>query len=139
MGVTIGSAGRLPPEDNRTELSVADILAMLLRQVRAILLLPIVVAVLAIGVTLLLPRTYTVSTAFMPQQSQQTPSAFAGVVSQLGLQLPTTSTRRSPQFFAELLRSPAILRSVAEARYAVGVGTDSADLADIRGATRDTG
>lgn len=38
--------------------------------------------------------------------------------------MPLGDTRRSPQFFAELLRSPAILRSVAEGRYAVG-GTDT--------------
>lgn len=71
--MTVGSTGPQPAGTSSEMPSVADMLAMLLRHRRTVLLFPVLVALLATGATPLKPRTYTASTSFTPQQTEAVP------------------------------------------------------------------
>jgi len=74
-------------------------------------------------VSLLMPRSYTVSASFVPQ-SRRSPSGVSGLAAQLGISVPT-EPGQSPSFYADLLKSRPILEAVAESRYTLVVDGDS--------------
>lgn len=132
-----GTVGPIsPPEDPRSRsdelearprlgLSLVDILVILLRHRRMLLILPIATAGLWVVVSLLLPRTFTSSAAFTPSSSTQSMSQLAGLASQFGFSLPTSQSSESPEFYATLLGSEHLLRAAAETKYAVAQGQDT--------------
>lgn len=74
------SAKELVEDDD--EISLLDLLIVLAKHKKLILGLPILAAVLAAGITLLMPNYYTATTKIMPPQQSQ--STAAAMLSQLG-------------------------------------------------------
>ncbi len=90
----------------------------------------VAVATLVVAVTLAGGRTYTGRASFSPQDQDGGLGAYAGVAAQLGVTLPNLNEGQPPEFYAYMLRSDAILRSLADRRYVVSAGsTDSLPLA----------
>ncbi len=69
-------------EANDDEFSLLELAIVLAKHKKLILGLPFVAAIIAVGIGLLLPNTYTASTKILPPQQSQ--SAVSGVLAQLG-------------------------------------------------------
>lgn len=76
------AAAASPPPQDDDEISLLDLLIVLAKYKKLILGLPLVVAVLAAGISLLIPNTYTATTRILPPQGQS--SASAMLAQQLG-------------------------------------------------------
>ncbi len=82
MGVTpTGQEDNLTPADDG--LSLLDLAVPLARHFKLICLGPLLVGVVALGISFLVPPTYTARTSFLPPQQQQ--SAAASAIASLGL------------------------------------------------------
>lgn len=68
------------PEDD--EISLLDLLQTIVDNLRLLVLGPLAVGVLALGISFLIPPTYTAKTQFLPPQQQQ--SAAASMIASLG-------------------------------------------------------
>lgn len=120
------------------EISVLRLLNVLLRHRRAVLLCSLGAALLLVGISLVLPRDYTSRASFAPQLSEGSLSRLAGLAAQFGVSVPTQTGARSPEFYADLLRSRHLLRGAVETGYEVpsadGEGaTRSGDLVELFG------
>lgn len=115
-----GSFRRNRPE----EASLVGLINVLLRYRRLIVIVPTVLFILAIGYAFIRPRTYTVSASFILQTSEPT-SLTTGLAAQFGLALPGGSSGQSPVFYAELIKTPEILRTVVGTRYSFSEGTET--------------
>jgi uncharacterized protein involved in exopolysaccharide biosynthesis len=114
------------------DLTLVGLLNLTLRQRRLIVLCAAVTLVLGAGVRLLLPRTYTATSSFMPQSRRATPS-LSGLAAQFGLALPGVDPGQSPAFYSDLVKTRPILSDVAAGRYEVHTrsGLETAALADL--------
>ncbi len=99
---------------------------LVLRHRRPVLGLGLVLAALVSGYTLLRPRTYTSTAAFMPQSSEGNLSRLSALASQFGLPIQAEESGASPAFYASLLKSRDVLRNAVLTRYPVGKAGDSA-------------
>ncbi len=88
-------------------------------------------SVLVVLISLLMPRTWTASGAFRPQTPGLRSSSLAGLAAQFGVSLPLDQEQESPDFYADLLKSRAVLRPIAVARFAGTAGGDSATLIQL--------
>jgi tyrosine-protein kinase Etk/Wzc len=70
------------PEQADDEISLLDLLQTIVDNLRLLVLGPLAVGVLTLGITFLIPPTYTAKTQFLPPQQQQ--SAAAGLLQSLG-------------------------------------------------------
>jgi len=121
------------------------IAALLLGRWRLVVGAPVLAAILAAAVSLLIPSQYESRVLLLPEvgSSGQLPSGVATVASQLGISIPT-EPGRSADFYGDLVRSRIVLEEVLRARYQVprshpSTDPDSATLLDIlrvRGATQ---
>jgi uncharacterized protein involved in exopolysaccharide biosynthesis len=100
------------------EISLLDLLNVLLKRRGTVVVTTVAVAVLALVLVLLTPRTYTASTSFVSQGYEPGASRLAGIASQFGFRLPSESPGESPQFYAELVESREILGVLAEEEVA---------------------
>src|SRR2546425_231257 len=107
-----------PFGDPEHGLSVLVLLSVLLRRSRLVVGLPLGAAVTAAVIAEFLPSTYSATTTFVPEATQQSrlPSDVAGLAGQLGIQLRTEATQ-SPRFYAEVLKSRSLLEQVLADRY----------------------
>lgn len=123
------SQARVPP---RSETSVLDVATVLLRHWRLVLGFPVVAALAAAGVSLLMAPSFTATVAFFPEagSAQRLPAGLAGLVGQLGISVDGGATQ-SPRFYADVLKSRALLERVVESRYPNPAATDSVHLLDI--------
>lgn len=130
-----GSERRRPPvvvepvywEDDAEEISLIRLVNVLLEHRRIVVGLPLLVAFLVVGYTMLQPRSWTSSASFMPQGGGTGGqlSRISGLAAQFGVNVPTGESGESPQFYAELLRSREILESAARTRYDFTVDGDA--------------
>jgi uncharacterized protein involved in exopolysaccharide biosynthesis len=105
------------------EISLWEVLAVLLRRRGTIVLTTILVSALAVAVTLIRAETFTTSASFRPQGSDVSGGQLMALASQFGVNVPGGSEEASPALYAELLTSREILARVAGRSYAVaGVG-----------------
>ena len=112
---------RRPMDD---EISLWEVLAVLLRRRGTIVLTTIGVAALAVGFTLLQAESFTTEASFRPQGSEQSSSQLMALASQFGVSVPGGGEEASPAFYAELLESREILSRAAARTYEVeGEGT----------------
>lgn len=112
---------RRPMDD---EISLWEVLAVVLRRRGTIVLTTILVTALAIAVTLVRAEEFTTEAAFRPQGSEQSSSQLMALASQFGVNVPGGGEEASPAFYAELLASREILSRAATRPYDVeGVGT----------------
>ena len=98
------------PED---EISLLDLLNVLLRRRGILVAATGTVTVLTLLVILLTPRSYTATTSFIPQMSEAGASRLAGLASQFGFRVPSESPGESPAFYSELVESREILAPLA--------------------------
>jgi uncharacterized protein involved in exopolysaccharide biosynthesis len=115
-------------KEHRTIFPVLETLAI---RWRLVLGVPFVTAVLTSVAVLLMPQTYASTASFVPENpiTSQLPPSLAGVASQFGLNLGEAS--RSPAFYADLLRSRAILGDVLAARIPGPQSGDSIAVYDL--------
>ena len=109
--------GAAPPE----EISLLELVNVLLRHRRKVVGAPVVVAAAVVALTLLSAPTYTSRASFTPQASEGGGqlARLSGVASQFGVDVPAGQAGQSPQFYADLLTSPRILRSTVRTEYSV--------------------
>lgn len=78
--------------------------------------LPVGLVGVTILVSLVLPRSYRARLAFVPEAAAGT-GGLAAVAAQLGVPVPALDAARSPQFYADLLRSPSLVRRLLTSKY----------------------
>jgi uncharacterized protein involved in exopolysaccharide biosynthesis len=99
------------PRERDDSVPVLELVNALLRQRRSVAWLAFAGALIAGAVTLMAPRQYRAVASFVPQAGGQ-PTALSGLAAQFGVNVPVASTEESPQFYAELVDSRAILRTL---------------------------
>jgi uncharacterized protein involved in exopolysaccharide biosynthesis len=96
--------------------SLLSVLNVLLRH-RALVIVPVLLcATAAVVLTLARPRTFSSSSAIMPQSNRAT-AGLSGLAAQLGVSVPVTDGGQSPAFYVELLGSRSILESTVSTSY----------------------
>jgi uncharacterized protein involved in exopolysaccharide biosynthesis len=98
-------------------LSLISLLNVVLRERWRIVRAAALALVVAVAVILLLPRTWTSSGSFRPQQRQTAAAGLSGLAAQFGLTVPNLDNSQSPAFYADLLRSRTILGHVVDTDY----------------------
>ena len=113
------------------EISLWEVLAVLLRRRGAIVGTTLFVTLVAIAVAQFRPLTYTTSAAFRPQGSEQSASQLMSLASQFGVSVPGLGGEEaSPAFYAELVTSREMLYKAVLTPYALD-GGESALLKDL--------
>jgi len=133
-----GAQATAPRPDD--EISLWEVLAVLLRRRGTIVLTTILAVAAAIAFTLLSDDTFTTQASFRPQGSEASASQLMALASQFGVNVPGVGNEElSPAFYADLLASREILHRVAGRDFVVeGVGTATlADLFEIEDETED--
>lgn len=120
------SGGAPRPPGDPTPVSLFYPLSVLSRQLGLVVLFPVVLAGVLSGWALIQPRTYTSIASFMPQSAERSGGGVSSLAAQFGLVVGSTDSRGSPRFYAELITSPEILRTLASGTYPHGEeGTQS--------------
>lgn len=130
-GGPTAAMNRLPDD----EISLWEVLAVLLRRRGTIVLTILVCVGGAVAYTLLWPASFTTRASFQPQGSETSPSQLLALAGQFGVNVPGIGgDELSPAFYAELLASREILHRIAARSYPIeGRGTVSlTDLLKIR-------
>jgi uncharacterized protein involved in exopolysaccharide biosynthesis len=128
-GEPVAPLSRVPDD----EISLWEVLAVLLRRRGWIMGAVILGAALAVAVAFLRTPTYTTAASFRPQGSEASASELLALASQFGVNVGGSTEEASPAFYAELLVSREILHRVASVPYAVDRGppTPLADLFEV--------
>jgi len=114
-------AARRPADD---EISLWEVLAVLLRRRGTIVLTTVLCLGAAVALTLLRSDRFTTQASFQPQGSEASTSQLMALAGQFGINVPGMGgDELSPAFYAELLASREILQRVADRAYQVeGLG-----------------
>jgi uncharacterized protein involved in exopolysaccharide biosynthesis len=102
-------------------MSVTKVVNAVLRRRILLVWLPLSIMALVIILTLLSPPSYTARASFTPQQADGARSALAGLAAQAGLSVGTVTGAQSPDFYAELIESRELLRSLVTTEYTVSL------------------
>ena len=116
--------------------SLVHVAALVLQYRRILVLVSLLCSGIVTAITLLLPKKYTTTVSFAPVSVSPTmPSGIGGLASQLGVSLSSIDASQSPDFYAELLATPEVLRRLALTEYRVADGADtlSGTLVDLYG------
>ncbi len=121
-----------PVSTEIVEVSPFRLLVLALRHRGLIARWAFLVAVLVVGITLILPRSWTVSTSFLPQ-SRRTPTNLAGLAAQFGVAIPVSDPSQAPPFYVDLLKSRELLEKVVDTTYIIrsGDSTIPVRVADV--------
>lgn len=105
-----------PVPDN--EIALIEIITALLRNWKALVILPLALA-FVVGITSLnRERSYYATATFVPQAAEsRSVGGAAALAQQFGVNLGGERAGQSPQFYEDLLRSTTILRRAVEAEY----------------------
>lgn len=76
----------------------------------------VVAAAIVATALLLSPRYYVASAAFVPQESNATPTGLGALAAQFGIS-PSRAMTTSPQFYADLLQAREVIRDVLLSEY----------------------
>jgi uncharacterized protein involved in exopolysaccharide biosynthesis len=99
------------------EISLLGAANTLLRNWRVVVGLPLALA-LVVGVwTISRDRMFAAAASFVPEATESRSGGAAALAQQFGLSLGGEQGRRSPQFYVDLLQSPAILKPLVETEY----------------------
>jgi uncharacterized protein involved in exopolysaccharide biosynthesis len=98
------------------QISLVELGSGLLRHRYLIVRLAILGALVALGLSVLKPRSYSSSAALMPQ-SNRPAAALNGLATQFGISLPANDPGQSPAFYLELINSAQLLSSLAESPF----------------------
>ena len=110
---------REPPADD--EVGLFGVANVLLRRWTLVAGLPLLAALLAGAVSLLVPPTFTATTSFVPEVRPQSRlpaglGGLTGIAGQLGISL-GADANQSPRFYADVVKSQALMTRVLLARY----------------------
>jgi uncharacterized protein involved in exopolysaccharide biosynthesis len=105
-----------PSPAGGSEISLIRLINIVLAYRSLVVACAVLLFLLVVVVTLILPRTYSVTSSFTPQ-SERLASNLAGIAAQFGVPLPATDAGASPDFYIELLDSRRILDETIKARY----------------------
>jgi uncharacterized protein involved in exopolysaccharide biosynthesis len=116
------------------------VFTMLLRHPVAVTVVPILTVLVVVAWTLLLPRVFTAQATFMPQTSSNRGSALSGLAAQFGFALPGITGEQTSAFYADLLQSGEILRTVVDSPLTVKrdgrmIRTTLVELLDVQGSS----
>ena len=118
-GSPVPIGGPRQPVAADPERSIWSYLSVLVAHPRLVLWVPAAALVVTILVSLVLPRQFVASAAFLPQdQASQQVGQLTQIAAQLGLAMPRSSGT-SPQFYEDLLMSREVLRDVVTNPYHV--------------------
>ena len=100
------------------EVSLVGVFNTILRRWRVVLGIPVLFAVIAGLMSLVVPPTFSAATTFVPEQRSQNrlPSALVGLAGQLGVSIGADPSQ-SPRFYGDLLRSRELLERTLLSRY----------------------
>lgn len=130
------------PSEEREEVSLVEVLNVLLRHRWKVLGLPVVLAAIAIGWSVLQPPRFTADTTFMPQTGEVGGgqlSRLSGVASQFGIDVPSGQAGQTPQFYADLLASRRLLEDAVTSKYRPVSGTSLPAEGEAGGEARAAG
>ncbi|PUE15617.1 lipopolysaccharide biosynthesis protein [Limnohabitans sp. MMS-10A-160] len=106
------------PDQPEDEISLLDLLQVIVDNLRLLVLGPLAVGILALGISFLIPPTYTAKTQFLPPQQQQ--SAAASMLASLGglggLAGAVGGLKNPADQFIAFMKSNAVLDALIE-RY----------------------
>ncbi len=124
--------------DPADEISLIELINVVLKNRRMVVVTPLIVFVLVVAYAFLQPRTYTSSASFTPQSSAGSQSMAAGLAAQFGVSLPGSENAQSPQFYANLITSREILSPLLETTFTFQAGDEQisgtpAQLFEIEG------
>jgi len=102
--------------ESEEEVSFLGLANVVLRYRGLVALTALITALIVVSVILVLPRTYTSQSTFMPQ-AKKNPTGLSGLAAQFGFTLPMTDPGQSPAFYADLATSRTILGQVVETTY----------------------
>ena len=111
--------------------SIADILSFVLRYRYVFVILCIIGVSMGIILAVSAPEVYTARMSFMPQGGNTSGGGLAGLAGQLGISLSFGDAGQSPDFYSDLLRSRAVLESVARTKYVIQVGSDDSNPSPV--------
>jgi uncharacterized protein involved in exopolysaccharide biosynthesis len=110
-GLREAESSEIPP------LSLASVGVVLLRYRYLIVVAVLAVSILLVSAGILAHRTYTASASFVPQAADKGLSRLAGLAAQLGVVGLPTGNGPSPDFYADVMTSRQLLRSVVETPF----------------------
>lgn len=114
-----------PPSGSHQPFSFVQLLNVLISHRWKVVGPPLVLMVLAIGVSLSSETTYTSTASFMPdRESVNQRGGLAAAASKFGLDLGTQQTGQSLQFYAHLLETQEILRSAVSTEYSLSLDSE---------------
>lgn len=131
------------PARSGSDHSGLELLTLLARRKWLLIGLPLLVALSAVAFSLLLlPERYTVESRFVPESGSSNVNRMAGLAAQFGVNLGGAEAGESIDFYAELLESQDLLRSVVltEFTFPAQEGRDTlqgnlVELFDVEGET----
>ncbi len=123
--------GATPPA-RTPDLSLLALVNVVLAARRLVVGTGLALAILTGVVLLLLPRTWTSTSVFMPQ-GRRAPSAISGLAAQFGLAAAGLEAGQTPAFYADLLGSRELLAAAVDSPYVVPGGATPVRLADVWG------
>lgn len=115
--------------------TMLQLVVMVLRQRQLVARVALAFTVAVLVFLVVRGRTYTSSTTFLPASAELSSSGVAGLAAQFGFAIPASVAGQSPDFYAELLQSSAILREVVSHEYDIvrRKGLFSSDTIHVRG------
>lgn len=156
----VGEGSRVPmtveavywEDEDAADVSFVQMGRILLENRKLLLGLPLLFALVIVGVAFLSPRTWSSTASFMAQGGRSGQiSRLSGLASQFGINVPTQEAGESPQFYADLVRSRDLLTRAVKTRYSfpdgdasTGVPQDSlsgtlVDFFDVESRDADSG
>ena len=125
-------AGRERPSETG-EVPAVDVLRPLLARWKLVAAVALAVAAVSAGISMIIPHRFTATTTFVSERPRSAiPQALMGLAGQFGIAAPGEDAW-SPQFYAQLARSRALLERILMARYAHDAAGDSLTLLEILG------
>lgn len=116
------------PPDLARDVSLVSLLTMLLRRRALVAWSALIVSVGYVGVALIGARTYTTGVSFFPQ-GKKAAGNLTALAAQFGVPVGTSDANESPAFYADLVKSRAILSTVVDSGVAVAPNAKPIDVA----------
>jgi uncharacterized protein involved in exopolysaccharide biosynthesis len=107
------------PAEHIDRISVLELVNVLLRRRRLTLAFPVVAALVAAVISLVVKPQYTATASFVPEAESEELSlpGLAGLAAQFGVAIPLGAGASSPQFYADVLESRTLRDEILSASY----------------------
>lgn len=132
----VASPGQSPPADSMEgEVSLLEVVNVLLKRWKLLAGLPLLIGFLAAGVSLILPEYYRATTTFVPETETDgtaLPAGLIGLASRFGVTGP--GGRDTPEFYARILASRTLRETLLQTLFpdpTTAQPGDSSALLDI--------